>query len=58
MSDDARDEAEEDDWRLVRYFKLLLHPAELRTSHNIAVEGTNLYSNRELENLILIGVVL
>ena len=36
MSDDAKDEAEEEGWRLVRYFKLHLHPAELRTSYNIA----------------------
>ena len=39
MSDDAKDEAEEDGWLLARYFKLHLHPAELRTSHSIATEG-------------------
>lgn len=39
MSDDAKDEAEEENWILARSFKLHLHPAELRTSHNIATEG-------------------
>src|SRR6266849_1044632 len=39
MSDDAKDEAEEDGWLLARYFRLHLHPAELRTSHSIATEG-------------------
>jgi hypothetical protein len=39
MSDDAKDEAEEEDWRLAKYFKLHLHPAELRSSYNIATEG-------------------
>jgi hypothetical protein len=39
MSDDAKDEAEEEDWRLARHFKLHLHPAELRTSHNVVTEG-------------------
>jgi hypothetical protein len=39
MSDDAKDEAEEGDWLLARYFKLHLHPSELRISNNIAIEG-------------------
>jgi len=39
MSEDAKDEAEEEGWRLARHFKLHLHPAELRTSRNIATEG-------------------
>jgi hypothetical protein len=46
MCEDAKDEAEEEDWRLARYFKLHLHPAELRTSHNVATEGeTSSYWN-------------
>ena len=38
-SEDARDEAEENGWRLARFFKLNLHPAELRVSYNINTEG-------------------
>ena len=48
MSEDAKDEAEEDGLRLVRHFKLHLHPAELRTSHNIATEGgVSQHDNRD-----------
>jgi hypothetical protein len=50
MSDDAKDEAEEEDWRLARYFKLHLHPAELRTSHNLATEGETSSHRWKLEN--------
>jgi hypothetical protein len=39
MSEDAKDDAEEDDWQLARYFKLHLHPVELRANQNIATEG-------------------
>jgi hypothetical protein len=47
MSDDAKDEAKEEDWRLARCFKLHLHPAELQESHNIATEGeTSSHWNR------------
>jgi len=48
MSEDAKEEAEEDGWRLARHFKLHLHPAELRASHNIATEGgVSQHDNRD-----------
>jgi len=54
MSEDAKDEAEEDGWRLARHFKLHLHPAELRTSHNIATEGGVSQHDNRTPNLELI----
>lgn len=39
LSDDAKDEAEENDWRLARFFKLHLHPTDLRISQNITTDG-------------------
>ncbi|KDN40153.1 hypothetical protein RSAG8_08353, partial [Rhizoctonia solani AG-8 WAC10335] len=38
LTHDAQDEAEDAGWELAQHFKLQLHPASLRSKHNIAID--------------------
>lgn len=39
ITSDAKDDAEEEGWELAQYFKLHLHPYELRTQNNLETQG-------------------
>lgn len=38
-TEDAKDDAEEEQWELAEHFKLRLHPAELRATHKISTKS-------------------
>ena len=44
LTDDAQIEADDEGWRLVKHFKLHLHPDTMKRQHNLTLDGLNIFN--------------